>query len=152
MPKHTPTPKIITISSSGLTRKGRAALPLLFKPLYGYLLDIPHKDKLGAERAIAHCTGRTWEEDEPRNDIMGEQWTKRRGLPAPGTLKGVLVIRPAWLTDGRCRADQNKDAYRVKEAELGGYTISRKDVAHFIAEAVLHRWDEFSDKIVNIGY
>lgn len=152
MPTQSPTPRIITLSSTGLTHDAHAALPLVLKPLYGYLLDIPHKDKLGAERAIAHLTGWKWDDDEPGTDIMGEQWTERKGLPAPGALKEVLVVRPALLTDGICRADENKDAYRVKETELGGYTISRKDVAHFIADAALNRWNEFSNKIVNIAY
>ncbi|KAE9394886.1 hypothetical protein BT96DRAFT_998115 [Gymnopus androsaceus JB14] len=153
MPTQSPKPKIVTISSGGLTHSGHAALPLLLKPLYA-TMGIPHKDKLGAERAIAYCAGWKWdtETDGPGDDFMGEGWMEREGLPAAGTLKGVLVIRPAFLTDGDCRADSKKDAYKVQEEEIGGWTVSRKDVAHFVADAVLNRWNEFSDKIVNIGY
>ncbi|KAE9383265.1 hypothetical protein BT96DRAFT_929914 [Gymnopus androsaceus JB14] len=137
IPAQSPQPKLVTISSSGLTHKGHAALPLPLKPLYA-TMGIPHKDKL--------------ETDGPGDDFMGEGWKEREGLPAAGTLKGVLVIRPAFLTDGDCRADSKKDAYKVQEEEIGGWTVSRKDVAHFVADAVLNRWNEFSDKIVNIGY
>ncbi|KAE9405604.1 hypothetical protein BT96DRAFT_916069 [Gymnopus androsaceus JB14] len=153
MPTQSPQPRIVTISSSGLTHSGHADLPILLKPLYA-ALEVPHKDKLGAERAIAYCAGWKWdtETDGPGDDVMGEGWMEREGLPAAGTLKGVLVIRPALLTDGSCRADSNKNAYRVKEEEIGGWTVSRKDVAHFVADAMLNRWNEFSDKIVNIAY
>ncbi|KAE9394885.1 hypothetical protein BT96DRAFT_923223, partial [Gymnopus androsaceus JB14] len=153
MPKQPPQPKLITISSSGLTHSGHADLPMLLKPLY-LALGVPHKDKLGAERAIAYCAGWKWdtETDGPGDDFIGEGWKEREGLPAAGTLKGVLVIRPALLTDGNCLADSKKDAYRVKEEEIGGWTVSRKDVGHFVADAVLNRWNEFSDKIVNIAY
>ncbi|KAE9395135.1 hypothetical protein BT96DRAFT_958583 [Gymnopus androsaceus JB14] len=136
---------IITISSTGLTRTAHDAahdaLSLPLKPLYGYFLAVPHKDKLGAERAIAYCAGWKW-------DTAVDALTEKEDWPSAGTLKGVLVIRPALLTDGDCRADSSKNAYRANEEELGGWTILRKDVAHF---AVLNRWNEFSDKIVNVA-
>lgn len=137
-----------------MTHRGHVDLPIPIKALYS-LIDVPHKDKLGAERAVAYCTGWKWDDGEQKDEIMGERWREREGLPAPGTLRGMLVVRPALLTDGDCQADKKKNAYRVKEGDTelrGVYTISRKDVAHFIADAVLHRWDEFSDKAVNIGY
>ncbi|KAF8969585.1 hypothetical protein BDZ97DRAFT_1653517 [Flammula alnicola] len=158
MPRTTPQPRIITISSTGVTPTSHAALPLLLKPLYGYLLAIPHKDKVGAERLISYCTGWPWDtknDGEPGEDIMGSNWTERQGLPAAGSLKRVLVVRPALLTDGECLAEKpgKKGApYRVSEQELGGWTVSRKDVAHFVADAVLTRWDEFENKRVSIAY
>jgi hypothetical protein len=45
-----------------------------------------------------------------------------------------------------------KKSYRVSEAELGGWTVSRKDVAHFVADVTLSRWDEFENKRVSIAY
>lgn len=161
-------PRIITISSTGLTRTSHASLPLPLKPLYGYLLRVPHEDKVGAERVVAHCAGWKWdakEDGEPGADIMGtEEWRGREGLPKEGELKRVLVIRPALLTDGDCLADkleakpgkcgkkELKKAYRVSEEELGGWTVSRKDVAHFVVDAIVHRWDEFENKCVSIAY
>jgi len=164
MPSTSPQPRIIALSSMGLTRTSHAALPLFLKPVYGYLLSVPHKDKVGVERVISHCAGWIWDtknDGEPGDDIMGSDWTNQEGLPAAGSLKRVLVIRPALLTDGECVADKDrtggtkgkgKEAYRVSERELGGWTVSRKDVAHFVADAVLNRWDEFENKRVSIAY
>ncbi|RDB18788.1 hypothetical protein Hypma_014592 [Hypsizygus marmoreus] len=166
MPQQQPAPKLITISSTGLTRTSHASLPLPLKPLYGYFLAVPHKDKVGAERVIAHCAGWDWntkDDGEPGDDVMGgSEWKEREGLPAPGTLKRILVVRPALLTDGECAAEKEvegkkgkgkgKPPYRVSEEELGRWTISRKDVAHFVFDAALNRWDEFEGKRVSIAY
>lgn len=151
----TPTPKIITISSTGLTRASHKNLPLLLKPLYGYLLQVPHKDKCGAEEILAHCAGWPWEEcDSPGPEILGANWKER--VPDGGQLKSVVVIRPALLTDGECRADEasrNKQAYRVNEGDLSGsYMVSRKDVAHFLVEGVIKDWDTWQGKRVSIAY
>lgn len=156
-----PQPRIIIISSTGLTKESHAALPLLMKPIYGYLLRSPHKDKIGVERLVSHCAGWPWTADpdeEPDASIMGStDWMNTPGLPPPGSLHRVLVLRPAFLTDGESIADKNSNAdgvpaYRVSEEELGGYTISRRDVAHFVTDAVLNRWDEFENKCVSIAY
>ncbi|KAJ7187920.1 hypothetical protein C8R46DRAFT_1157147 [Mycena filopes] len=152
----TPPPRIIALSSTGIGPTAHKALPILLKPLYA-ALTIPHYDKAGMEQAVAHVAG--WapnpELGAPRVEILGENWTE--GLPAPGTLKDrVLVVRPALLTDGKCVADENKAKgkgkapYRASHEELSFYTISRKDTAHFVVDA-LSRWDEFKG-IVNIGY
>jgi hypothetical protein len=157
MPQSMSLPKIITISSTGLTKTSHASLPLLLKPIYGYLLASPHRDKVGTERVIAHCAGWKWNskvDGEPSEDIMGKAWTERPNLPAPGSLsKNVLVVRPALLTDGICKADTaGKKAYRVAEPDIKGWTVSRKDVAHFVVDAVQNRWDEYAGKCVSIAY
>lgn len=154
---HTATPKIVAISSSGLTRESHASLPLLLKPVYGYLLTGPHKDKLGMERVISHCAGWDWntkDDGEPDEKIMGPAWREREGLPAAGSMKNIMVVRPALLTDGACLADgSNKPAYRLSDKEIkGGYTVSRKDVAHFVMDAVSNRWNDFADKRITIVY
>ncbi|CAA7270997.1 unnamed protein product [Cyclocybe aegerita] len=164
IPTSEPQPRVITISSTGLTRTSHAKLPLPLKPFYGHFLALPHKDKVGAERLVAHCAGWSWntkDDGEPEDDIMGakgDEWKKREGLPAEGSLKRALVIRPAFLTDGECKAEDEKEkkkgkpGYRVSEGELGGWTVSRKDVAHFVADAILNRWSEFENKRVNIAH
>ncbi|KAJ3937581.1 MAG: hypothetical protein NXY57DRAFT_365338 [Lentinula lateritia] len=156
MPSQQPKPRLITISSTGLTHSSFALIPFILKPLYA-LLSVPHKDKVGAERVIAHCAGWKWEVDsdeEPGDDILGERWLERDGLPAAGSFKNVLVIRPSLLTDGDCKAEKGgkKNAYRVKEGDFSAWTVSRKDVGHFVADAVLNRWSEFENKLVTIGY
>lgn len=134
------------------------------KPLYGYLLAGPHADKLGAERLLHHVTnGWEWNsiaDGEPSSEILPSNWKTTDGLPAEGSLRSVVVIRPSMFTDGESVGDKydadgqkKKAPYRVStEKELGGYTISRKDVAHFVVELVLNRWNEFENKIVNISY
>ncbi|KAJ7609567.1 hypothetical protein DFH06DRAFT_1376151 [Mycena polygramma] len=161
MPTHaSPQLKFIIVSSSGLTPVGHAALPLVLKPLYA-MIDGPHKDKICMERVVAHCAGWGWDNKKdgvPETEILPDGWTRRDGLPALGSLKQVLVVRPALLTDGKCVADEleakgkAKRPYRVSENELGAYTVSRKDIAHFMVTA-LARWDEFAPKRrVNVGY
>lgn len=158
MPRTIPQPKIITLSVMGLTRASYASLPLLLKPVYSFLLPGPQRDKLGSERVVSHCAGWEWDaknlnSGEPSDDIMGFDWKNREGLPAEGSLKRVLVIRPALLTDGDCVADKaQKAAYRVGEEVIGAWTVSRKDVAHFVVDAALNRWDEFEGKCVSIAY
>jgi hypothetical protein len=163
MPQHhdAPLPKIIVITSSGVTPTGYKALPILLKAVYTVLLPYPVKDKLGTERIIAHCAGWTW---DPKADgvvakeVLDEGWTQRKGLPAPGSLKRVLVIRSAMMTDGKSVGDELDAAkakgqpYRAGEQDLGGYTISRKDIAHFLVDALTTRWNEFENKRVNIAY
>jgi len=152
-------PKIITLSSTGLTKKSHANLPFALKPLYGYLLTGPHKDKLGTERVVAHCAGWPWDAEEVGEDILGSGW--QDGLPEAGSVKSIVVIRPALLVEGDCKADKLKDEkkkgkakepYRVKEGDIGGWTVSRKDVAHFIVEGVLGDWKKWEGKCISIAY
>lgn len=147
-------PRLITISSTGLSRASHAALPLALKPMYGYLLRSPHADKLGAERVVAHCAGWKWTDEEPSEKILPQGWQEREGLIEPGKLKHLVVVRPALLTDGSCKADgATKIPYRTVDGELdGGYTISRKDVAHFLVEGVLPQWDQWEGKCISIAY
>ena len=71
----------------------------------------------------------------------------------PGYLKEVLILRPALYTDGECRAESaGKKSYRAKDEEISGYTISRKDVAHFIVEDGLKNWDTWRGKCVRLMY
>ena len=80
------------------------------------------------------------------------------GTPAEGELKRLLVIRPAIFTNGECVGDspkKGKAPYRVGEGNLpchNGWSISRKDVAHFIAEDALMDWSRWEGKGVTIAY
>ncbi|KAF8176004.1 hypothetical protein BJ912DRAFT_1024401 [Pholiota molesta] len=147
MPKTAPLPKVITLSTAGVTRTSRQNTSLLLRPMYGYLISHPLQDKLGMERAIFHSAGWAWNprDGEPSTEIMGEGWTEREGLPAPGTLKDAMVLRAAMLTDGECRADLKKDAE-------GSVYRAVEDVAHFIFEAVTKNWGEYGGKQVSVAY
>ncbi|KAG1742657.1 uncharacterized protein EDB91DRAFT_289092 [Suillus paluster] len=150
-----PHPKIITISSAGLTRASHKSLPLPLKPLYNYLLTVPHRDKCGAEEVVAYGTGWEWDaRDSPGEEIMGADWINR--VPSPGELKSIVVVRPALLTDGECRAEVNGKgslAFRAKEGDVDcGWTVSRRDVAYFVVEGVVKHWEEWEGRRVSIAY
>ena len=90
-------------------------------------------------------------------DILGSGW--QDALPDPGSVKDIVVIRPALLVDGECKADKaqggkgkGKEPYRVREGDIGGWTVSRKDVAHFVVEGALGDWQKWAGKCVSIAY
>ena len=104
------------------------------------------------ERAVAYAAGWDWADEEPKSEIVGEGWKERLGQG--GWLKDVCVVRPALLTDGVSKADEGKGkSYRAEDKELsGGYTVSRRDVAHFVVEKALKEWDSWKGKCVRIAY
>lgn len=79
----------------------------------------------------------------------------------------MVVVRPAFLTDGECVAESEsgKGKGKVGKSKMGykfgtdeeltkhnGYFISRKDVAHFIVEEAIEHWERFEGKAVNVCY
>ena len=153
-------PKLVLISSTGLGKTAHSALPLALKPLYSFLLDGkegPHADKLGMERLISFAAGWEWpaEDGEPDKAILADGW--RNCVGPSGWLKHVVVIRPALLTDGDCAGDKPRKSgeapYRALDQEIkGSYTISRKDIAHFIVTGVLPEWNKWEGKCVRVAY
>jgi len=150
----TPLPKFVALTSRALTREGIPRLPLIERPMYKYALHIPHVDKLGVERILAHAAGWKWEDGATQT--VPADFESR--LPPAGFLaqSGVLVVRPALLTDGACKADEKKGSkppYRFGEEDFAScYTVSRKDTAHFIVEEALANWSNWSNKKVHVGY
>lgn len=149
-----PTVKLVIITTLGLTKASHSLLPLLYKPLYSFGLKFAHEDKAGVEEIAARCAGWEWKSDLGGEKILGSGWTDTEGLPETGSLKNIVIIRPAVFTDGDCQADTKGSAgYRVKESDgLAGYTISRRDVSHFLVEGVLKDWDTWGNKKVDIAY
>ncbi|KAL5528864.1 hypothetical protein ACEPAG_4838 [Sanghuangporus baumii] len=153
-------PKLVLVSSSGLGKTAHAALPLPLKPLYGLVLDGsqgPHADKLGMERVVTYAAGWEWPaaDGEPGKAILADGWQDHVG--PNGWLKHVVVVRPALLTNGDSVGDNPKKPgeapYRALDHEMkGSYTISRKDVAHFIVTRVLAEWNQWEGKCVRIAY
>lgn len=153
------SPKVVIVSATGVNKKSRSAAPLLLRPLYGYLIQEPLSDKLGAERVIHHLGGWDWDPaiPEPAKNILDPNWQAIEGMPKPGTLKNAIILRPALLTDGECLADKTsggKVPYRVGEGEVGGWTVSRRDVAHFVFDLVTNQsqWERSKDKQISIAY
>ncbi|EKM75291.1 hypothetical protein AGABI1DRAFT_103047 [Agaricus bisporus var. burnettii JB137-S8] len=163
IPQNHPPPKILAISSTGFTPDSHSHLPFALKPLYSFVLAKPRADKLAMERVLHYVTeGLYWDpakNGEPPVDILPSEWRSTEGLPAEGSLKGVVVLRPSLLTDGKSLAEEyegkdrkDKKPYKVSTEEIGGYTVSRRDVAHFVVDLVTQRWNEFENKVVNITY
>ncbi|KAF8836134.1 hypothetical protein BDN67DRAFT_881108, partial [Paxillus ammoniavirescens] len=147
-------PKFIAITLTGVTKELHRALPLLLWIIYGYLFPQPLRDKCRAEQIFAHVADWPWDErDDVSADILGEDWSHR--VRPRGQYKNILVIRPAWLTDGASLADQTpgKQAYLVKDGDMkGAYTIFRSDVSHLIVEMAVKHWDEWTGRCVSFAY
>jgi hypothetical protein len=173
-PEGTPTspqPKLVVISTHGLTKTSHSSLPLLLKPLYSYALNGPHADKLVMERelphlwiistltltdhwcvsgAIFHAANWTWSEDEPKHTVefLGADWQNQ--MKDPGYLKNVVVVRPSLFVDGDGKPAKGK--YRTAIEKLpSAYTIARKEVAHFAVEGAVKNWEKWGGNVVNIS-
>ncbi|KAG8901475.1 hypothetical protein FRB99_005279 [Tulasnella sp. 403] len=140
-------PKFVVVTSSGITRSSHNDLPFAMKPVYSVLLKSPHADKLGMEKLLHHSSGSSaaWTEAGPKEAILAPGWESKVG--ETGWLKHLVIVRPSWLTDG-----PETGVYKVGEDLRKRYTISRKDVAHFIAGDLMDKWGEFEGKGVVIGY
>jgi hypothetical protein len=57
-----------------------------------------------------------------------------------------------FLNDGESVADSGKAGppYKAADGQVKGRSISRKEVAHFIFDAVTNHWDEYGNKQVSI--
>lgn len=66
--------------------------------------------------------------------------------------RNVVIVRPSLLTSGVCKADQDSNAYRSGRELQGAWSISRADVAHFVAEKVLASWDEWAGEAWVVSY
>ena len=142
-------PKLILISSIGLSKESHSSIPILLKPVYGLVLPAIHADKKGLERVVSEAAGWAWKEAEPAKDIFPDGWKESiAGLH----LEHVVIVRPALLNDGKCKADEGVEKpYRVQEGDIPGYFVSRKDTAHFIVEGIFKNWSNWEGKKVSIA-
>ena len=149
-------PRLVAVTTTGATRSSHGRLPLLVRLFYWWILAQPHTDKFGMEKVLAWCDGARWGDDGYRPDVLPAGWEAVEGMPARGALRRVLVVRPAFLTDGPAQGDAQGqgEPYRVCDDETGseGYIISRRDVAHFIAEKALADWERWEGKRVSLAY
>lgn len=146
IPRTAPQPRVVAVTAYGITKTSHSDIPFLVKGLYA-MISVPHADKLGMER-LARYSG-NWpslNDQEILPDVLPPGWEAELG-GQPGWLKSIAVIRPALLTDG-----VEKGKYRVGERITGVYTISRKDVAHFIVNDVIPNWEKYEGKPLTVGY
>jgi hypothetical protein len=124
-------PRLIAVTSTGVTKVSHDNLPFGLKLFYSYALQSPHADKLGMERLLQHAMGRKWEEEaEPSEEVLQPGW--ERNYPPFGWLPETVIVRPALLTNGDAVVK-----YKVSTEEFASYTISRRDTAHFIGTRLL---------------
>ncbi|EKM52180.1 uncharacterized protein PHACADRAFT_151194 [Phanerochaete carnosa HHB-10118-sp] len=146
-------PRFIVVSTTGATRSSHDRLPFVMRVFYWWLLTQPHVDKFALERVLAWADGTHWDDDGYHPDILPVDWQHAEGMPEQGSLRRVLVVRPAFLTNGPAKGDTQGQSplYHICEDDKGseGYTISRRDVAHFIVEKALADWER---KRVSLAY
>lgn len=164
-----PNTKLTIVSSSGVFPESFNNLPWALRQATSYGLLPAHRDKRSAERLIAHVAGWTWDdarfgpipEEEEREMYDGARgWREREGMPAVGALlEQLAVVRPLLLTDGDCMGDKTKDElagaepYRVETLNsTNAWSISRKDVAHFVVKATTSRWEQYKGSAVYLAY
>ncbi|EKM51721.1 uncharacterized protein PHACADRAFT_127548 [Phanerochaete carnosa HHB-10118-sp] len=151
-------PKLIAFSKIGATKASHQRLPFAMKVFYSWLLTPPHVDKFCMERVAAYCAGMPFPDEGYRPDLLPQGWKTLEGMPAEGAFKSVAILRPGWLTDGPAKADdeqnRGKKVYRTRigDKEALGYSISRKDVSHFVVEEALERWSGWEGKQISLFY
>ncbi|KAM0721737.1 hypothetical protein Q7P37_002662 [Cladosporium fusiforme] len=121
-PEASPKPLLVTISTTGITPRGKPRdVPLLWSPLYHWLLHHPHVDKAEME---AHLRA-----------VMAKPESER-------PVKAYLNVKPTLLTSGEGVGWQNI-RYGRDDAPAVGYFVARKDVGEWVYErAVRREWEE----------
>ncbi|TFL00595.1 hypothetical protein BDV98DRAFT_569269 [Pterulicium gracile] len=161
----TPATRLILVTGAGALHESLSALPWSLRQLTLTTKAASNRDKLAAERLIAHAAGWTWDAvkhgvpEEERMMEGGKGWASRSGMPAEGSLTNLLVVRPLPLTDGECQGDKTKDErhgkdpYKVETLNVNNeWSISKKDVAHFIVKAATSKWEQYKNSAVYLGY
>ncbi|KAK4182719.1 hypothetical protein QBC35DRAFT_420259 [Podospora australis] len=103
-------PRIIALSSTGISDAPGRDIPLAMVPLYHWMLKVPHKDKKAMETALI-------ESGEPK-------WT---------------IVRPSFYVGDAenpkgVRAGKEDPVAKRVERKVVGYAISREDVGKWIFE------------------
>ena len=106
----------------------------------------------------AHVAGWPFPNEDYFSDLLPQGWKTFDGMPAEGAFQNIAILRPAWLTDGPAKADEEssrgKKLYKVVVGDKDslGYSISRKDVGHFVGEQLLSNWSDWEGKQISLFY
>jgi hypothetical protein len=180
MPESIPRPKFIAATSIGVTKDSPLPLvykPLYAYFLREPHADKLGLERVLAHVSGMKWDDR--EPRDEIVTVDGVKWQDRKGLPSSGSLE-TLVLRLPFFVDQKHKAatpppathagttsqhssfdneadtkrggSEEKPKYRVGGSELSGtYTISREEVAHFIAENVVKNWDQFKGKAITVS-
>ena len=102
---------LVVMATTGIS-DGPQDVPLLMRPMYHYMLALPHADKKAVEQLVVKAA----EEGK--------------------TFSGYTVVRPSFLTDGKSKG-MSKIRVGNEEHPAIGYTISRDDVGLWMYEELL---------------
>ena len=70
-------------------------------------------------------------------------------MKPPGFLTELVIIRPSLLVNGNNKPA--KGDYKTTLGEFNSpFSISRKEVAHFVVEGLLKNWDQWKGTVVKI--
>ncbi|GAB5590675.1 hypothetical protein Unana1_05575 [Umbelopsis nana] len=91
--------RMVVLSTTGL--EGMREVPLLFRPMYHFLLHEPHEDKLNMETLVI-------------NNTVIDSW---------------IIVRPSLLTDGaktgKYRFNENIKGYTISRNDVGHFLYSQ---------------------------
>lgn len=121
LPTDTPAenkPLLINVTTTGIPPPGAPRdVPLLYLPLYRWLLHHPHVDKGEMEANLRALMGKS-ENERP--------------------IRGFVNVKPTLLTDG-----EGKGWERIRSGQEGrpalGYFVARKDVGEWVFERLVRR-------------
>ncbi|KAI5210660.1 hypothetical protein E4T39_00236 [Aureobasidium subglaciale] len=122
-------PKLLLISTTGITR-GPRDVPLLYVPLYHWLLHTPHIDKRTMENLV---------------------WEQKEKSDAERVIGPFVIARPTLLMDGKGVGTKSIKA-GVESKPALGWTIDRTDVGNWLYEKGVKPLDlgEFRDEAVSL--
>ncbi|CAM1509843.1 Fc.00g001780.m01.CDS01 [Cosmosporella sp. VM-42] len=119
-------PLLVVISTTGISEHAKD-VPLLFRPMYSFMLKMPHEDKKVMEKTLV---------------ASPERW---------------VMVRPSFLCDGekperKIRVGVEDPAKGVERSEVG-YVISREDVGRWMFEELLNKdARDYEGKAVSITW
>lgn len=140
-----PIPRIVAVSSTGLSRFGRD-VPLAFVPLYRVALAAPHRDKEKMERLLVHGL-------DGKNDDTA--------AAAAGARPEFTIIRGSfYVAEDESRRKKPvrvgiEDPVKGIESKAVGYTISREAIGRWIFANLLEDdalSKQYSGKVVTLTY
>lgn len=112
-------PFMAIISTTGIS-EGREDVPLLMRPLYHWILAIPHADKKVVDQLVMEAA------------------TEGK------TISGYALVRPSLLVDGKSKG-MEKIKIGSEENPAVGYVIYRDDVGLWMFEELMKgdasRWN-----------